>query len=198
MALASIMGTSCFQIEPIDVKPPRTDSPVVVQAFTDEGVELVQPSTTVVFELNLHETPNPVFKVNEIFDANGFGEPRIYGRWWIDHAPDATGADAIFVLERQDEAQHDGEDDRDICPGGGCWWESQFPVPEAEWRRSGLNQCHQVLAVFSDSNWEECPGMQCTEQPTVLARVVWWVWVYDVDPELEDPPPAPSVDSCVR
>lgn len=197
MALFATMLTSCFQIDPINVESPRFNSPVVVVDFDEEGREQLQPSTQVVYELNLEETPNPVFRIPELFDANGHDEDEIYGRFWINHDDTTTRADAILILDRHDDEMHTSTVDKEMCPGGGCWWSAQFTVDEFEWRRNGLDGCHQVMAVFSDSDWEDCPGMQCTEQPTVLARVVWWVWVYDVNPE-DSPPPAPDIESCVR
>jgi hypothetical protein len=202
MAAIPPLLTSCFQIDPVDIGSPSFNSPVVLVGFNEQGDELVVPSTTDIYELNLHDEPNPVFRVTELFDANGHDEEQIYGRWWIDYEEGTFSSTNIPVIERHDESQHTGTEDAEICPGGGCWWEAQFLVPKSEWQRNGLNQCHQVLAVFSDSDWDDpCEGSQCTEQPTVLARVVWWVWVYDVNtgpPDYESPPPAPSIESCGR
>jgi hypothetical protein len=183
-----MMTTSCFQIQPVDIDTPKINSPVIVD------MDRLNPRASSVVEVNVHPDAdfadrNPEFQLQKIFDANGLDEDEIYGRYWVNYNDNPNTLTATDILIHRWTREPDPEEEA-LCPRGGCWWEASFVISEFEWKRFGVNQCHQVLAVFSDTPWTVCPGSQCTEEPTILAEVVWWVWVYD------DPSDVPYVDEC--
>ncbi len=180
------IATSCFQLEPIEVETPIVNVPPIVD------LSKVEPAMDSVVKLQ----PSGIvsFKVPFILDANGFEEEEIYGRWWVDYRdhPQTLSATDIYEIHRMEEeipTEDASTDDSGTAEGKtcqGCVWEASFSVDPSAFSEGA---CHQILAVFSDSPWNTCPGMQCTETPTILARAVWWIWVDDGSGE-------PGISAC--
>jgi hypothetical protein len=175
---------SCFQIDPIDVTPEAVDAPPVID------YRWVYPEPHKVIKLFKPGTPS-TFTIPRIYDGSGASQEELYGRYWIDHDPEAVLATyGTISLERrasetpgEDADTSTDADDEYACPE--CYWEGSFTVDHSAFTTFG---CHQVMAVISDSRWVDCPGYTCTEKPTILARTIWWVWVSDSTRPDDEPP----------
>jgi hypothetical protein len=183
----------CFQLDTIDHSAPTPPTPPVIK------YETLNPPIDKVVMVQLadsegHAGDNAVFYLPHIFDANGYDQGELFGRWFVNYFdPLAVVAPPPFnEIRRSPEPEEtDGgtADDDCLCPG--CCWEGRFTVPVTEFDEG--DGCYQVLALVSDSKFKDDIGFfHETEQPTEVARAIWWVWAYSGD----EPGTSPALEDC--
>jgi len=177
----------CFQLDTIDHSAPTPPTPPVIE------YESLYPPINRVITFRL-DGPPADFYIPHIFDANGFEEDQLFGRWFVNYEPTTTASVHPFVVERQDAPvvpeDPDAGTTEDDCPCEGCCWKAQFKVNATDFSGDG---CYRILAYVSDSRFKEEFGhYHEAENPDAYpAQVTWWVWAYS-----GEAPDSPAFEEC--
>lgn len=174
----------CFQLDTIDHSVTTPPTPPVIK------YESLYPPIDNVVKFNL-EGGEAKFYIPHIFDANGFEQQQLYGRWFVNYDPEDSSSNFFGAINRKPEPEETDAgttDDDCLCPG--CCWETQFTVRATDFGEG--EGCYQILALVSDSDFLDLPGQLLeTETPTHAPRIMWWVWAYrGVDPD------SPGLEDC--
>jgi len=156
---AGVVFQNCYVIEqPLPEAPENTPPAININAGK------IVPAWDELVDVDLEQGGYLVFKVSEIFEPDA-GDT-LYGKYAIDYDPvDPWPKVAnIFTIGRKT-----GEENRYL-------WEAEFKIQNAE--TAVEKGCHEVMAVFSDREWEIEKGEFAVPDATKAAMVRWKIRVY--------------------